>query len=172
MSLAEEIAIFQINRGGDFLISKAKKFLEDYSFYEFSKSQLSGLERVIESSSDFSEMEKNVNNWINKQAEREKAKNWGRVKDSLPKELFGWERHTDKIKLIAKNKLNEFIPITDEIDFLITDAKLRNDLERIKYELSKKFFYTLITLHRCYNKDDEIKEKLVTSISWGREYED
>ncbi len=90
----------------------------------------------------------------------------------MPKELFGWERHTDKIKLIAKNKLNEFIPITDEIDFLITDAKLRNDLERIKYELSKKFFYTLITLHRCYNKDDEIKEKLVTSISWGREYED
>jgi len=128
MNLAEEIVIFQINRGGDFLISRAKKFLEDYSLYEFSKSQLRRLEEIIKRSSDFNKMQTDVTEWIDEQSEREKGKAWNNVKVSLPRVLFQWENHTYEIKAIAKNKLTDFSPITDGVDSLITDVNLRDDL--------------------------------------------
>ncbi|MDR4497177.1 MAG: hypothetical protein MRK02_04520 [Candidatus Scalindua sp.] len=157
----EEIILLQIDRGADFLVAIGQKFFQDYSFDKFNKNQLHNLRWVIEGSSDFSDMVKLVNKWLDKQAERKKGRLWVEVKDSLPKVLFEWSDHEKLIKEMALNRLgSDDNLIKDGIDFLITEDNLKNGLEEMKFRLAKKLFYILITLHRCHKTDEKITARL------------
>lgn len=167
---AEEIVLFQIERGADFLMPIAQKFFQDYSFDKFSKSQLHNLHRVIDLSSGFVDMENKVNEWIAKQAKRKKGQTWEEVRKSLPKVLFEWDIHEKHIKDMAMNRLEEIKPVVTDINYLITKDNLMKDLEEVKFRLAKKLFNTLVTLHRCH-ADEEIHDK-IQEFHWGETVED
>ncbi len=166
MSLADKTINFQINQKGDYLSSRALKFLEDYTFNDFSKSQINGLSKVVGKSKNFDEMKNEVTSWINKQAGKKNDKNWEKVRESLHEMLFEWGNNVEEIKTISKKNINNII-IENEINSILNEENIRNNLEAIKYQLAKRVYYILITLHRCYNiKDNDEKiEKLITNIS-------
>ncbi|KHE92473.1 MAG: hypothetical protein K8F52_08810 [Candidatus Scalindua rubra] len=171
MSMEDEIILRQIERGGDFLLPIAQGFFQDYSFDQFSNSQLRNLHREICCSTGLADMEKKVNDWLQKQSKRKKGQIWETVKESLPKILFDWTGHKEDIIDMALSGIDCEQTILDisEIKYLITEENLKDDLKEAKFRLAKKLFNILITLHRCHAVD-EIRDK-IAEFPWGETVE-
>jgi hypothetical protein len=152
-----------VDRGMDFLVEEAKAFVQGHKLHELSKSQLSGLRSVIDKGENFFDLKTNVEEWMTKQEKKESGKKWKDIRAELVEKMFQWDKRADVIKKLAKKPFREQHPIAQPIERLLTAQNIAKDLEDLKFQLARKFFFTLLTVCRCY-EDREIRKQLQEGV--------
>lgn len=163
-NLSEVIIISTIEQGLDYLIKRAKLFVDNNNLCEISQNQLTSLRSEVEKGENFVSLQKSVKDWLKKQTDKKSGEKWVKIQPHILKNMFDWQ---DIITLIKNNNqkiLNEQHPLIAEFNALLTEENIKNDLNDIKFLLAKKFFFTVFAIYRCY------KDKDVTITSKIKEY--